>query len=41
MYPAKQYHGLEILHQWYTQQLKHLQTLIGKLAKNTPTGILL
>ena len=26
------------MHPWYYQQIKHLQTLIGKTANNTPTG---
>ena len=41
VYTAKQYHGLGNLHPWYHQQLKHLQTLIGEIANNTPIGILL
>ena len=41
VYTAKQYHGLRILHPWYNQQLKHLQTLIGEITNNTPTGMLL
>ena len=41
VYTAKQYHVLGILHQWYNQQLKHLQTLIGEIANNKPTGMLL
>ena len=41
VYIAKQYHVLGILHPWYNQQLKHLQNLIGVIANNTPTGILL
>ena len=41
VYTAKQCHGLGILHPWYNQQLKHLQTLIGELANSTPTGTLL
>ena len=41
VYTAKQYHGLGILHSWYNQKLKHLQTLIEKIANNTPTGMLL
>ena len=41
VYTAKQYHGLGILHPWHHQQLKHLQTLIGEITNNTPTGMLL
>ena len=41
VHTAKQYNGLGILHPWYKQQLKHLQTLIGEISNNTPTGILL
>ena len=41
VYTAKKYHGLEIHNPWYNQQLKHLQTLIGLIANNTPIGILL
>ena len=28
------------LHLWYNQQLKRLQTLIGEISNNTPTGML-
>ena len=41
VYTAKQYHVLGIIHQWYNQQLKHLQTLIGEIANNKPTEMLL
>ena len=41
VYTAKQYHGLGILHPWYHQQLKHLQTLIGEITNKIPTGMLL
>ena len=41
VYTAKKYHGLGILHPWYTQQLKKLLTLIGEIANNIPAGILL
>ena len=41
VYTYKQYHRLGILHTWCKQQLKHLQTLIGEIANNTSTGILL
>ena len=41
VYMYKQFHRLGILHTWYKQQLKHLQTLIGEIANNTSTGILL
>ena len=41
VYTANQYRVLGILHPWYNQQLKHLQALMGEIAKHAPTGILL
>ena len=38
IYSSTKYHGLGVLHPWYHQQIKHLQTLIGETANNTPTG---
>ena len=36
VYTSNQYHGLGTLHQWYNQQLKHLQTFIEKITNYTP-----
>ena len=41
VYTSNQYHGLGTLHQWYNQQLKHLQTFIEKNTNYTPIGMLL
>ena len=38
IYSSTKYHGLGVLHPWYHQQIKHLQTLIGETANNTSTG---
>ena len=38
VYSSTKYHGLGVLHPWYHQQIKHLQTLTGETANNTPTG---
>ena len=41
VYTSNQYHRLGTLHQWYNQQLKHLQTFIEKNTNYTPIGMLL
>ena len=38
IYSPTKYHDLGVLYPWYHQHIKHLQTLIGETANNTPTG---
>ena len=38
IYSSTKYHGLGVMHPRYHQQIKHLQTLMGETANNTPTG---
>ena len=38
IYSSIKYHGLGVLHPWYHQQIKHLQTLIEETTNNTPIG---